>query len=82
MENQLEQKIQELEKRVERLEAKERTRQILGIIKVIITIALWITVVVFGVYLYKEFNERLNPLKEFYDSSEGFDWKTILGERE
>ena len=75
----VEERLENIETRLKKLEEKERRRQIAGIVKAIITIALIVLVVVAGLYLYKEFTEKLEPIMEFTQpTDEYFNWKNII----
>ena len=75
----LEEKIKNLELRVERLEDKERRKQVTGIIKIILAIVLIIAMTVVAVILYKKIYQIINPYKETIQNS---DLNSILEEYE
>lgn len=66
----IEKKVEDLEKRLEKLEAKERRRTILGIIKAAVVVVVAVAVIVVGIKVYNQFMEKMRPIMEVQEKSE------------
>ena len=76
----LEEKVKELETRIEKIEAREKRRKIIGTIKVVIVIVLYGAILFAGYKIYTEFTEKIKPITDITDQSEDFDLKNIIGD--
>lgn len=65
----MEDKVLELEKRLEKLERIEKRRKALLWIKVAGITILIIAIVIFGYIVYKKVEETIRPYKEFIDKT-------------
>jgi uncharacterized membrane protein YqhA len=74
----LEKKIEDLEKRLEKLEAKERRRTLLSIIKVAVVVVVAVAVIVVGIKVYNQFMEKMRPIMEIQEKSEDLGLDSIF----
>lgn len=68
----MEDKIKELEKRLEKLERIERRRKSLIIAKITGIILLILAIIITGYIIYKKVDETIKPYKEFIEKQEDF----------
>lgn len=64
----MEDKIKELEERIEKLERKEKNRKILSAIKVLLFIIIIGILIYFGIRLYNRVLELIEPYKNITDT--------------
>lgn len=74
----LEKKVEDLEKRLEKLEAKERRRTIIGIIKTVIVIAMFAAIIIVGIKVYNQFMEQIKPIMDIQEKTEGLGLDSIF----
>ncbi len=60
--------VQVLKQRISNLEAKEKNRQIIKIVKTIIIIAILITILIYGYKWYQEMSNYYNEIKNALDN--------------
>ena len=69
----LEQRLTDLENRVQKLEEREKKRQIWGVIKLVLRIIILIAVLLLGFYAYRMIQEKIAPyqqiVEEYNDSN-------------
>ena len=68
----MEDKIKELEKRLEKIERIERRRKSLIIAKITGIILLILAIIITGYIIYKKVDETIKPYKEFIEKQEDF----------
>ncbi len=69
----MEERLNELEERIEFLEKKEKRRTIFSIIKLIIYILISIGLIYFGYRIYTNIKETIKPYKEIIDKTNSVD---------
>jgi uncharacterized membrane protein YqhA len=74
----LEKKVEDLEKRLEKLEAKERRRTIIGIIKAAIVVVIAVAIIIVGIKVYNQFMEKMRPIMEIQEKSEDLGLDSIF----
>ena len=74
----LEKKVEDLEKRLEKLEAKEKRRTIMGIIKAAIIVVIAAAVIIVGIKVYNQFMERMRPIMEIQEKTEDMGLESIF----
>jgi len=67
MENVVE-KINDLERRLEKLEKIEQRRKILTIIKILLYLAIIVVIIVFGIYMYNRIIDTIAPYQEIVNN--------------
>ncbi|MBR4830467.1 MAG: hypothetical protein IKZ96_01710 [Bacilli bacterium] len=65
----MEEKVLELEKRLEKLERIEKRRKSILIVKIAGITLLVIAIIVFGFIVYRKVEETIRPYKEFMDKT-------------
>ena len=66
--NELEIRLQDIDKRLKRLEQIERNRRILGVIKLVITILLVLIMIFYAIFLYHEFTENIGSYQDIFNN--------------
>ena len=68
----MEEKVLELEKRLEKLEKIEKRRKSILVLKIIGITLLFIAIVSFGFIIYRKVEETIRPYKEIIDKTNEF----------
>ncbi len=71
----IEERLDDIERRLRKLEAIEKRRQILGIIKLVLTLLLLAALVLGAIYAYNFFKDNIEPYRDIIEKYNGFSWK-------
>jgi len=74
----IEERLENIEKRLKILEEKEKRRHILEIIKFIVRVIILAATIVLAIFAYRMIKEQIAPYQQIVSEYNDFDWQDII----